>query len=193
MVHMPCLDCFIPLAHWLFLLSPCAVSSTWAQHASDMPAKNGLHAQVHQWELRLAAMEASKDSKKPAEAGGVHALLQGPQDDQEADPAAENVFAELGLKDPLLLDVGAARGGPSAGPQGAHLRRSNSSRSTASRMSSKSPPRGRQGTSYSMSASLAIAFLADFAGVAAHRPCRCHVCPATGCVPHVQGPCNCLT
>ena len=67
----------------------------------------------------------------------VHALLQAPQDDPE--PEASSLGVELGMVDPLLLQ-GEPPGGPSPAPAHlAQLQRSDSSRSTGSRMSSKSP------------------------------------------------------
>ena len=87
--------------------------------------------QVHSWELQPAAHGGHKGSRA-AEAEDVHALLHSVREDQ--DP-------ELGLGNPTLLTAVP----PPAGsrPGGPEFRRSNSSRSTASRMSSRSPPRGR--------------------------------------------------
>ena len=97
--------------------------------------------QVHRWQLRQASEAASGKNKVTADVQDVHALLLGPQDDPEPDAASQNVLTELGMGDPLLL-----QGEPLSSPSAvsAQLRRSDSSRSTASRMSSKSPPPRRQ-------------------------------------------------
>lgn len=97
--------------------------------------------QVSRWQLQQAAGEAAKGKAKKAAEEDVHALLPAHQDEPDPETASEDIFAELGVGDPLLL-VGASPGGP---PQGAFLRRSDSQRSTGSRRSSsKSPPRMRQ-------------------------------------------------
>ena len=97
--------------------------------------------QVHSWELQLAA-HGGRQGDRAAEEEDVHALLQGSREDQNPEgPSEGTVLIELGLGNPTVL----AASPPLAGgtPGGPELRRSDSSRSTASRMGSKSPPRGR--------------------------------------------------
>ena len=96
---------------------------------------------MHSWELQLAAHGGRKGSKV-AEAEHVHALLQSSREDQDPEEHSEgHVLTELGLGTPTVLTAPPPlAGGTSGGPE---LRRSDSSRSTASRMSDKSPPQGR--------------------------------------------------
>lgn len=100
--------------------------------------------QVHRWQLRQASEAASIRESSKAEVEDVHALLLGPQDDLEPDASSQRVMAELGMENPLLLQGEPPQGASAVPAHGAQLRRSDSSRSTASRMSSRSPPPGRQ-------------------------------------------------
>ena len=96
---------------------------------------------MHSWELQLAA-HGGRQGSRAAEGEDVHALLQGAREDQDPEgPSEGTVLTELGLGNPTLLTASP----PLAGgrPGGPELRRSDSSRSTASRMGSRSPPRGR--------------------------------------------------
>ena len=97
--------------------------------------------QVHGRELQLAARGGRKGSRA-AEGEDVHALLQGSREDRDPEgPAEGTVLADLGLGTPAVLTaLPPLAGGRPGGPE---LRRSDSSRSTASRMGSKSPQRGR--------------------------------------------------
>ena len=115
----------------------------WATAACTVTAQRWgtAHAQVHSWELQLAA-RGGREGSRAAEAEDVHALLQGSREDQDPEGPPEGaVLTELGLGDPTVLTASPPLAG--GGPGGPELRRSDSSRSTASRMSSKSPPRGR--------------------------------------------------
>ena len=113
---------------------------------SEPPCAHGMdgHVQVHRWQLRQASEAASSRDKGKAEVEDVHALLLGPQDDPEPEAASQSIMTELGMGTPLLLQGEPPRGSSAVLAQGAQLRRSDSSRSTASRMSSKSPPPRRQ-------------------------------------------------
>ena len=97
--------------------------------------------QVHSWELQLAA-HGGRKGDRTAEEEDVHALLQGSRGDQDPEGPSEGaVLTELGLGNPTMLAASPPLAG--GGPGGPELRRSDSSRSTASRMGSRSPPRGR--------------------------------------------------
>ena len=89
---------------------------------------------------RLRAAAARTAGRRKGE--GVHAMLSSSREDQDPEgPLEGTVLNDLGLANPAMLTASP----PLAGgrPGGPELRRSDSSRSTASRMSSKSPPRGR--------------------------------------------------
>ena len=113
-------------------------------HANCHALMHGQVQQVHRWQLYQASEAASSRDTDKARTEDVHALLQAPQDDPEPEASSQGVLAELGMGDPLLLQ-GEPPGGSSPVPaHSAQLRRSDSSRSTGSRMSSKSPQPRRQ-------------------------------------------------
>ena len=108
-----------------------------------LSGKHDVHVQVHRWQLQQAAEAQSKDTGR-SEKVDWHDLLPAYQEGaQDPEPSSNDVLAELGMGHPLLL--GSSPGGLSSSP-GIQLRR-DSTRSTASRMSGKSPSHRRHATS----------------------------------------------
>ena len=115
---------------------------------------------MHSWELQLAA-HGGRKGNRAAEGEDVHALLQGAREDQDPEgPSEGTVLTELGLGNPTLLTASPPLAvGRLGWPE---LRQSDSSRSTASRIGSKSPPRGRRVVTPTPSRAYSI--LCHFAG-----------------------------